>query len=378
MAYNLPFAELSRLPSTTDNPPPADTMTPEADAVAWVISWQQMLAPGLLQDLLDADIKVRAATKPFRMTSGPEFSAGSLVVLPGIQDDGKSALALEMLQQAGDNGMQVHSYNTHQTSSGPGLGTSHFDVIKPVKPLLVVGKGVRSYDAGEAWHQMDQRLGVPAVMVEMDRLSSVDLRDYTHLLMVNGSYSAINKKLKTTITTWISDGGILVATHDAAKWAESLCFKATGCEDKEIKNDAVEAAPKSDMAYTDYDDQRAQRTIGGAIVSVNIDNTHPIAFGFDEEMPFFRRGEVLLKSSDNPFSTPVRYTENPLVSGYIGSARLTEMSNQPAIIAERHGKGLVVRFANNPLFRGFWRGTERLWVNALYFGPMIKTRELPE
>jgi hypothetical protein len=54
------------------------------------------------------------------------------------------------------------------------------------------------------------------------------------------------------------------------------------------------------------------------------------------------------------------------------------MDQQPAVIAERHGKGLVVRFANNPLFRGFWRGTERLWVNSLFFGPLVRATELPE
>ncbi len=132
------------------------------------------------------------------------------------------------------------------------------------------------------------------------------------------------------------------------------------------------------MAYADFEDQEAQRTISGAIVSANVDNTHPIAFGLGSEMPIFRRDSTLLKASENPFATPVRYTEKPLLNGYIGVERLNEMSGQPAVIAERHGKGLVVRFANNPIFRGFWRGTERLWVNSLYFGPFVGSTKLPE
>jgi hypothetical protein len=377
MAYNLPFAELTRLPASTADKPATAAMSPISDAVAWVISWQQLAAPVVLQELLDADVRVRAATKRFRMASGPEFSEGSLVVLPGIQDEGKSELALAILQQATDNGVLVNSYGTHQTASGPGLGTSHYKAIAPVKPLLIVGEGVRAYDAGEAWHQMDQRLGVPAVMVEIHRLSNIRLSDYTHLLLVNSKYSAISDKLKKRIATWVSDGGILVATQDAATWAESLCFNGDGCEDKLEPDEDVEDSEKT-MRYAEFDDQKAQRTIGGAIVSAKVDNTHPIAFGFNGEMSIFRRGTTLLTASENQFTTPVRYTENPLVSGYIGAERLTEMSNQPAVIAERQGKGLVVRFANNPLFRGFWRGTERLWVNALYFGPIINRTELPE
>ncbi|MBT8062770.1 MAG: hypothetical protein KJO85_08800, partial [Gammaproteobacteria bacterium] len=70
-------------------------------------------------------------------------------------------------------------------------------------------------------------------------------------------------------------------------------------------------------------------------------------------------------------STPVRYTDSPLLAGFIGDLRQDEMRGQAAVIAERKGAGLVVRFANNPLFRGFWRGTERLFENALYMGQLI-------
>ena len=109
-----------------------------------------------------------------------------------------------------------------------------------------------------------------------------------------------------------------------------------------------------------------------------MDNTHPLAYGLAEQMPLFRRGATLLEASDNPFVTPLRYTDAPLVSGFVGPERLEQMKGQPAVIAERHGQGLVVRFANNPLFRGFWRGTERLWVNALFFGPLVDRTQLPE
>jgi len=377
MAYNLPFAELSRLPPTSSNPSPPTISAPESDAVAWVVSWQQMLAPSVLQDLLDADIRVKAATKPFTMSGGESFGEGSLVVLAGIQDQGKQDLAFEILQKAADNGVDTHSYDTQQTASGPGLGTSHFQVIAAIKPLLVVGEGVRSYDAGEAWYQLDQNLGVPTVMVEISRLGTIKLSDYTHLILVNGTYSAISKARKNNIINWVKTGGILVATQDAATWVESLCFKTESCDEKK-EEAGDDQTPKTPMNYAEFDDQRAQRTIGGAIVSAQIDNTHPIAFGFNRAMPLFRRGATLLTESENPFTTPVRYSDKPLVSGYIGADRLAEMSGKAAVIAERHGNGLTVRFANNPIFRGFWRGTERLWVNAIYFGPLISITKLPQ
>ena len=376
MAYNLPIAKLSRLPSTSSNTA-ANFSTADPDAVAWVISWNQLNAPVVLQNLLEAGAVVRASTKPFSINNGSgevRFGEGSLVILTGLQEDDKAGKILDILNQTD---IDVHSFNSQLTTNGPGLGTSHFKKVKPVKPLLITGRGTRSYDAGEAWFQLDRRLGVAPVMVDISRLRTIDLHDYTHLLMVNGRYADIGKNLKQTIASWVEDGGILVTIQGAATWAESICFENGDCNESKKGEDTAGTKPDA-MAYGDFDDQRAQRTIGGAIVEARVDGTHPIAYGYDSQIPLFRKGSTLLKASENPFATPVRYTEKPLLSGYIGEQRLSEMSGQPAVIAERQGKGLVVRFANNPIFRGFWRGSERLWVNSLYFGSLVKSTELPE
>ena len=66
------------------------------------------------------------------------------------------------------------------------------------------------------------------------------------------------------------------------------------------------------------------------------------------------------------------------MAGFIGDERLSAFRGQAAVIAEKQGKGLVIRFANNPVFRGFWRGTEKMFINALYFGQVVESTELPE
>ena len=379
MAYNLPLARLSRMPDTSDAPVTTNGAAPETAAVAWVVPWQQLNAPALLQKLLNAGARVRVATRPFSMRDGSvavSYTEGSLVLLAGIQEPDKKDTVFGLLQQAATDGIDVHSYDTQLSATGPGLGTSHFKIVPEFKPLLIVGQGTRSYDAGEAWFQLDQNLGVKPVMSTLARLKSVDLDDYSHLLLVDGSYEDINGKQQQRITSWVAGGGVLVAVQRAATWSEDLCFDGNGCKKEDTDKKEPEASEA--MAYGDFDDQNARLTIGGAIVKAAVDPSHPLAWGYEKEIPLFRRGSVLLKASDNAFTTPVRYAESPLLSGYIGEKRLKEMSGQPAVIAERQGKGVVVRFANNPVFRGFWRGTERLWVNALYFGPLIRNTDLPK
>jgi hypothetical protein len=380
LAYNLPSAQLRRIPATGPGTTAANN-SPTRDAVAWLIPWQQLDAPTLLQDLLAVGASVRAATRPFAATTpeGEEtFSEGTLLVHRGFQDESRVEGIFDLISGAASAGLVVHSASSGLTPAGPDLGDQRFMMIEPIKPLLISGEGASAYDTGEAWHSFDLRLGVTPVMVEIPRLNDIRLQDYTHLVMVDGQYGAITSGQKKRIVQWIKDGGILVTASRAAEWAQDLCFETSPGQCEPEEDEEIAEAPDS-RPYGQFSDDDAERMIGGAIVATTLDLTHPLAFGYQRaDLPLFRRRTTLLEPSDNAYATPVRYTDDPLEGGFIGPERLDEIRGEPAVIAERKGSGLVVRFANNPLFRGFWRGTERLFMNSLYMGQIVQKTELPD
>jgi hypothetical protein len=196
--------------------------------------------------------------------------------------------------------------------------------------------------------------------------------------MADGDYGVLRNGIESRIVRWVQDGGVLITINRAAIWAENLCFASDpgNCEaDEPDKDSEADLAPR---AFSDFENDKSQQVIGGAIVSSIADLSHPLTFGYRRpEIPLFRRGTTELRPSQNPYSTPVRYTNSPLMAGFIGNDRLEAIKGQPALIAEKMGKGLLVRFANNPLFRGFWRGTEKLFVNALYFAQVVEKTEIP-
>jgi hypothetical protein len=382
LAYNLPFATLKRMPETGEAVAASTGTAPLEDAVAWAVPWNQLAAAPLLQQLLEADARVRAALKPFSAQAAGglvAFQPGTLIVQRAIQEADALPEIRDLLRAAALEGTTVTSLTSTLTPSGPDLGSINFPLLEPIRPLIVGGAGVTAYDAGEQWHLLDHRLGIAVPVVEMQRLDRVDLAHYTHILLPDGDYLKLPAREEARIARWIRAGGILLGAAGGAEWAESLCYEPDPDQCAADEQEDEDEPPQVSRAYAEHDDDRAERVIGGAIVATTLDLTHPLGFGYRRpELPLFRRGTVTLKPSANPYATPVRYTAEPLLAGFIGPDRLEAMRSQPAVIAEREGNGLIVRFANNPLFRAFWRGTERLFINALYFGQVVKDTDLPK
>lgn len=383
LAYNLPFARVRNAPALADHAPSSSGLPPDRQAVGWLIPWNQLHASPTLQKMLAAGARVRTAIKPFSATTETgltAFASGALLVQSGIQPEDRMDDIISLLTEASLSGLQVYSAGSNFTALGPDFGSEKFALVKPVRPLIVVGRGISEYHSGEIWHQLDLRLGIPTTMVEHWRLGEVRIDDYTHLIWPDGDYENVDPILLDAIREWVQAGGVAIASGRAATWLEGICFE----EDPELCVSSEEqseesATPPASRPYGSFDDDVARLTIGGAIVATHLDTTHPLAFGFPRaSLPIMRVGATLLAESENAYSTPVRYLESPLLAGYVGAERLSEFAGAPAVIAEKRGEGLIVRFADNPLFRGFWRGSERLFLNALFFGQVVEATQLPE
>ena len=117
--------------------------------------------------------------------------------------------------------------------------------------------------------------------------------------------------------------------------------------------------------------------IGGAIFNSQIDLTHPLAYGYQNiNIPIFRRGTEFFEPYDKKTATPLKYTDNALLSGYISSSNLTTLNNSASILVGGYGRGRVIGFVDNTNFRAFWYGTNKLFANAVFFGHTIDSNGL--
>jgi Zinc carboxypeptidase len=384
----------------------APTPVPQAP-VAWIFEWQDDAAPKALQILLDAGVRARVSTKPFHCETSVgnrDFALGSIVIAAGIQDLKPEPL-LEILQQAAATGVQIYAATRGLTPDGVDLGSGSFRPLQAPKPLMLIGSGVSSYQAGEVWHLLDQGFGLALTMAEKSSFKRLDLARYTHLILVSGASSSFDEKQIEAIQRWVRKGGILIATKNSAKWAaETLLANATpkkvmatatgagaagvgaagvgaaadvaDAKKQTAEKEAAEPEPSEDAAppaYADYEKLRAVDQIAGAIFETRLDLTHPMCFGFSRDhLPVFRNSTAILPMGVDPFAMPVRYSKTPLLSGYASEKSVAKISPTPAVRAERLGAGTIICMIDNPNFRGVWYGTSKLFANALYFGTAIK------
>lgn len=380
-AYGLPSATLSsRQFSSTGLGEQIDSSFLSAkdyplskSGYAYLFSWKDYNAPRVLQELLEKEIITKTAYQPFSIETKngeKQFTNGSILVPVSMQKMSSEDLHKLLQDLADEHQMDIQAVSGGLSSSGVDLGSRNFEKVISPKPIMIIGEGISSYEAGEIWFLMDMKLDMPLPKVDILDFGRLNLEDYNELIMVDGNYSLLQESGVKRIKDWVENGGTLIAQKSAVNWA--INNKLIN-EELVMKNDTLlEDAGQRRYDYVNAEAREGAKVIGGSIYRVDLDITHPLGFGYtDRDLLVYRNSNTLLKQSKNPYSNVAVYKENPLVSGYISTENLEKLSGTSSILVSKVGSGKVISFIDNPNFRGTWYGTNKLFFNALFFGPII-------
>lgn len=372
-AFNLPYeaitdkGRLSAIQGAAVSDLAGNDLSFSKAKYAYLLSWDDYQAPQTLSHLLSAGLIVRVSTKPFQL-EGKSYDVGTLVV--PVQQEVMNADDLYAKLQSISRETQVPfvSASTGLSPTGPDLGSRDMLVLDAPNVLLVVGDGVSSYEAGEVWHLLDQRYDIAVTKGTTTAFNRLDLSRYNVIVMVDGSYNGLGKAGAGKLRSWVSQGGTLVASKRAVRWAAS-----NGLANVKEKK-AEEQKDRPQRPYGKLARDNGGRVVGGAIVEAEVDLSHPLLYGYHrEKMPVFRRGTYLFEVAKNPYATPIRYTEDPLLSGYVHKDEQKRLSKSAAAVVSATGRGKVICLSDNPNFRAFWYGTNKIFANAIFFGQIISS-----
>jgi len=379
-AFNLPFAELdsrsynSNLLGTRveEATKPQGEITGGRSRYAYLFEWDDYYAPRALYRLQKEGIRTKVASKPFRAVTPrgvKDFDYGTIQVALGIQDDDISEQKVYEIMQdiARDDGIDVFSISGGLNVEGIDLGSPNFEDLGKPEVAILAGDGVRYTEVGEIWHLFDQRYRIPITILEKERVGRTDLSRYTTIIMPNGGYNDINNGAAANLKRWVTEGGTLITLQGALNWATRNDLAKVEFVESENGDDEPEVLPYADLSNT-----RGAQVIGGSIFHGKIDLTHPLGYGYNSsDIQLFRSNTTFLKKAENPFATPVYYTESPLASGYISDENMERLRGTASVIVSGSGRGRVISFNDNPNFRAFWFGTNKMFMNAVLFGNTI-------
>jgi hypothetical protein len=386
-AFHLPAAEL---PATTEGrgavgdavavPAPPSPPVPAVEGTyALAFDWSPLTAPRSLYRLLSAGGLARVATRPFTATTADgarRFEAGAIVVPVAGQPIPLADLAEWAATTAREDGAAVVAVTSGLTPAGADLGSPGVLPVQAPRPLLVVGSGVSPTAAGALWHFVDRELRLPLAMIEREAFERTALEGYSHLILPDGEYGRGTEAARARLEGWVRAGGVLVATERAALWiAHRLLDMAP---EAAATGSAPDGAAPPRRSYAGYEDEREAEQVSGAAFAVDLDLTHPLAFGYRADpLAVFRTHARVLAPSANPYENVGLYTAAPRLSGYASERNQQRIAGSAAVIARRLGRGTVILLADDPVFRGIQRGTEKLLANALFFGSLIRETQAP-
>ncbi|MBW2937604.1 zinc carboxypeptidase [Aureisphaera sp. CAU 1614] len=361
LAFNLDFEESSTVQmglEVTDLKLPTPTV-PNPNAYAYLMEWHEYYAPKALSAILENDIRAKVAMQPFTV-EGKKYDYGTILIPVQNQKLNDAELFSFIKKVSGDASISIASVATGLTQ-GIDLGSGEFRAITPQKVAVLVGDGINPYDAGEIWHLFDTRYQMKITKLEVNDLSRTDLSKYTDIILPATWGSGPDKNTTEKLKDWTKNGGNLIAFRNSGKWLNSNELLKM-----ELKTEKDTA---QNISFEQRGDYYGAQVIGGAIFEAELDRSHPIAFGYkNATLPLFRNTTMFVTADKDSYNNPIQYTSNPLLSGYISSKNLSLLKNTVPFKTSRLGKGRVMYFTDNTNFRAFWYGTNKLLMNAIFFG----------
>ncbi|MBK5278658.1 MAG: hypothetical protein JJE09_07325 [Bacteroidia bacterium] len=80
-----------------------------------------------------------------------------------------------------------------------------------------------------------------------------------------------------------------------------------------------------------------------------------------------------MEKAKGAYANPIIFGSTPLLSGYIRKSNYEKLRNTSALGISVVGKGRVIGFTDGVTFRAFWYGTNKLLMNAIFYGPFISS-----
>lgn len=334
-----------------------------ADTYGYVIPWEGLQSAKTVSALIQKGVKLRFASTAFEI-NGRSFKPGAIIVLKAANNAVKDGLWNIVTTTCNEQQVAAYPVSTGFVDKGYDFGSSNVKYLKAPKVAMLTGDGTYSNAAGEIWFFIERELNYPVTLINMNDIGRADWNDIDVLILPDGNYTSLSEKGKfEAIKDWINKGGKLIAMENAvaflSKMEMGLKFKKE--DDTTDKKDPYTPLKK----FGDFERDFISSTTPGSILKVQLDNSHPLAFGYPDYYYTLKMDDKVYEFINEGWNVGVIKKDN-IVAGFVGAKLKKKLNDGVVFGVQEVNKGNIVYLADNVLFRDFWQNGKLLFCNALF------------
>ncbi|MEO6355786.1 MAG: M14 metallopeptidase family protein, partial [Ferruginibacter sp.] len=329
---------------------PATAVVPET-SYGYLVNYTSFEEAKFLAALLNAGIRVRFAEKDF-MLNGKKFTRGTLIVLK----KGNETKMYEFAAAAQKFNASVTAISTGFMESGHDFGSAKTHYINQPKVALVTGKGTDASAAGELWYLFEQELDYPITLINADDFANLSLKNIDVIILPNGNYKFLSdKEPLADLKTWVRQGGKIIALENAVNQMANSDWglKVKKDEEEKDKKDEPKVSYADVKPFEENEHEGIKNTVAGAIYKLDIDNSHPLAFGYPNYYFTLKQDDRMYEFLKEGWNVGI-IKKDGKVAGFTGSKVKDKIKDGTAIGVQEYGQGSIIYFSDDPVFRCFW------------------------
>ena len=388
-AWSLPLLfDLEAYGAPGGEPPPTEPVTLEELAApapfpagvpgyAYLLDGRDAASMAMLHGLRGDGIRASVLTVPTAI-GGEPVPAGTVVIRSGQRGAEPERIHEAVRALAAEHGVAVRGVDTGLAEPGmPALGTGDAIAARPVEIAILAEGPVHAYSFGWAWYTLDRQYRLPVTVLRVGSVAETPLAPFgtivvPDLFSADGLTGALGEEGVARLRRWVEDGGNLVAI------GEGVDFVRDGLGLTGLRSWYREQAGPAPEGMEEPPPEPTRFRVPGALLRAELDLQRWLAAGAaDAELPVLVDSDRILLPPEGPPDASrrvvARYAPADggalLLSGHAWPESLERLPGAVFAYEERVGRGRVVAFAEDVNFRGFWRGADRMFLNAVVLGP---------
>ena len=339
----------------------------------------------LLSRALQAGWSVRSADAPFTL-GGVRYPSGSLVI-PAAGNPADLAQRLPVL--AAETGARVTASGDSWVTEGPSLGSPRMPGFVAPRVAMAWDRPTAATSAGAVRWLIEREYGYPVTAMRVSTLRAADLSRFDVLILPDGGgYKAeLGASGMAALRDWVRRGGVLVGLGRAAELmadpeAEMLAARretAPPSDKKEPPRDpkkptaaGTELKSEQDYLAALRPDEPSPDEAPGVLALAEVDPDHWLGAGVPSRINVLVDGGAIytpLKLDQGVNVARYAGADELLAAGHLWEETRRQMAFKPVVMAQPSGRGWLVAYTQDPTARGFQRGLDVLFLNAVFRGP---------